>query len=144
MLTRCLSVIIDWPIWWYNKKSKRFCILKDWFSVCCCFLLRLDTDRSSTGSKGRKQVISGLNRRTAMRSSTLLGILTAVLAYLVMGALVFNKLEGPYEEAIHQLFKKTLQKTQEDFLENYTCVNPNILQELIEVQEKIIQAVIPI
>ncbi|MCJ8740659.1 hypothetical protein PDJAM_G00061550 [Pangasius djambal] len=89
---------------------------------------RLGTDRSSTGSKGRKQVDLGLNGRTAMRCSTLLCILTAVLGYLVMGALVFHYLEAPYEEGIHI----NLLDARRDFLENYTCVSPDILQELIE------------
>ncbi|XP_062867922.1 potassium channel subfamily K member 4 [Trichomycterus rosablanca] len=63
-----------------------------------------------------------------MRCSTLLGILTGVLLYLVMGAVVFKLLETPHEEGQHI----RLQDTRRDFLFNYTCISPEILQELIE------------
>ncbi|XP_035382620.1 potassium channel subfamily K member 4 [Electrophorus electricus] len=63
-----------------------------------------------------------------MRCSTLLAILTAVLLYLVMGALVFRTLEGPHEEGNHI----RLQDTRREFLLNYTCMSPESLQELIE------------
>ncbi|KAF5908940.1 potassium channel subfamily K member 4-like, partial [Clarias magur] len=85
-------------------------------------------DRSSTASRGRRQVPSGLNGRTAMRCSTLLCILTAVLAYLILGALVFRYLEAPYEEGIYI----RLLATRQEFLDNYTCVSPETLQALIE------------
>lgn len=74
---------------------------------------------------------SGLNGRTAMRCSTLLGILTSVLVYLVMGALVFHYLETPREEGVHIDFLQT----RREFLDNYTCVSPDMLQALIEVQQ---------
>lgn len=73
----------------------------------------------------------GLSGGTAMRCSTLLCILTTVIAYLVMGALVFHYLEAPYEEGIHI----KLLDTRREFLDNYTCVSPDMLQALIEVQE---------
>lgn len=66
-----------------------------------------------------------------MRCSTLLGILTGVLLYLVLGAVVFRALEAPREEGKHN----QLQETRRDFLVNFTCVGPDNLQGLIEVQQ---------
>ncbi|XP_026225615.1 potassium channel subfamily K member 4 isoform X2 [Anabas testudineus] len=63
-----------------------------------------------------------------MRCSTLLGILTGVLLYLVLGAVVFRALEAPREEGKHM----QLQHTRRDFLLNFTCVDPENLQSLIE------------
>ncbi|XP_067113453.1 potassium channel subfamily K member 4 [Osmerus mordax] len=63
-----------------------------------------------------------------MRCSTLLGILTGVLLYLILGAVVFRTLELPREEGQHM----QLHDTRRAFLENYTCVSPDILQALIE------------
>ncbi|XP_071771341.1 potassium channel subfamily K member 4 [Centroberyx gerrardi] len=63
-----------------------------------------------------------------MRCSTLLGILTGVLLYLVLGAVVFRTLEAPQEEGQHM----QLQDTRRDFLLNFTCVGPDNLQALIE------------
>ncbi|KAF7697248.1 potassium channel subfamily K member 4 isoform X1 [Silurus meridionalis] len=63
-----------------------------------------------------------------MRCTTLLCILAGVLAYLVMGALVFHYLETPYEEGVHI----KLLDTRREFLDNYTCVSPDMLQALIE------------
>ncbi|XP_068600479.1 potassium channel subfamily K member 4 [Brachionichthys hirsutus] len=63
-----------------------------------------------------------------MRCSTLLGILTGVLLYLVLGAVVFRALEAPAEENKHT----QLQETRRDFLLNFTCVGPDNLQDLIE------------
>lgn len=73
-----------------------------------------------------------LTGRTAMRCSTLLCILTGVLVYLIVGALVFQYLEAPYEKGIHS----NLLETQQEFLGNYTCVSPDMLQALIEVLGK--------
>ncbi|KAM9780810.1 potassium channel subfamily K member 4 [Syngnathus typhle] len=64
----------------------------------------------------------------AMRCSTLLAILTGVLLYLVLGAVVFRALETPREEGKH----KKLQGTCQEFLMNFTCVGPDSLQALIE------------
>ncbi|KAJ8275990.1 hypothetical protein COCON_G00077420 [Conger conger] len=63
-----------------------------------------------------------------MRCSTLLAILIMVLLYLVMGALVFRGLEAPREEGKHSQLESYLAA----FLENYTCINPEILQTLIQ------------
>ncbi|XP_071025647.1 potassium channel subfamily K member 4-like [Oncorhynchus clarkii lewisi] len=63
-----------------------------------------------------------------MRCSTLLCILAGVLLYLVLGAVVFQALEAPREQDQHT----QLQDTRRSFLENYTCVSPDILQALIE------------
>ncbi|XP_046724079.1 potassium channel subfamily K member 4 isoform X2 [Silurus meridionalis] len=68
-----------------------------------------------------------------MRCTTLLCILAGVLAYLVMGALVFHYLETPYEEGVHI----KLLDTRREFLDNYTCVSPDMLQALIEVTDAI-------
>lgn len=66
-----------------------------------------------------------------MRCSTLLGILTGVLLYLVLGAVVFRALEMPQEEDKH----RHLQGTRRDFLLNFTCMGPDDLSTLIEVQQ---------
>ncbi|KAM8835697.1 potassium channel subfamily K member 4 isoform 2-T2 [Synchiropus picturatus] len=63
-----------------------------------------------------------------MRCSTLLAILTGVLLYLVLGAVVFKTLEAPREEGKHI----QLQGTCRDFLHNFTCVDPDNLQALIQ------------
>lgn len=63
-----------------------------------------------------------------MRCSTLLCILTGVLLYLVLGAVVFRALEAPREEGKHM----QLQNVRQDFLINFTCVGPDNLQNLIE------------
>ncbi|KAM6983618.1 LOW QUALITY PROTEIN: potassium channel subfamily K member 4 [Tautogolabrus adspersus] len=63
-----------------------------------------------------------------MRCSTLLGILTGVLLYLVLGAVVFRALETPREMGKHI----QLQDTRQEFLMNFTCVGPENLQQLIE------------
>lgn len=65
-----------------------------------------------------------------MRCSTLLAILTGVLLYLVLGAVVFRALEAPREEGKHM----QLQDARRDFLMNFTCVGPDNLQDLIEVR----------
>lgn len=64
-----------------------------------------------------------------MRCSTLLTILTAVLLYLVMGALVFGWLEAPKEEqAYDQLLKSRL-----TFLQKHNCVQESNLSEFTQV-----------
>lgn len=67
-----------------------------------------------------------------MRCSTLLTIFTGVLLYLVLGAVVFRALEVPHEE--DQYVK--LQITRQEYLDNYTCITPEVLQALIEVRRK--------
>ncbi|KAI4874393.1 hypothetical protein NFI96_013701, partial [Prochilodus magdalenae] len=89
-------------------------------------------DRSSAGSEGRKQAASGLNGSIAMRCSTLLAILTGVVLYLVMGALVFNALEGPAEEAKRNMLLKELQETSNELLYSYTCLSPKVLHSFLE------------
>uniref|UniRef100_A0A3Q4AV43 Potassium channel subfamily K member 4 n=1 Tax=Mola mola TaxID=94237 RepID=A0A3Q4AV43_MOLML len=75
-----------------------------------------------------------------MRCSTLLGILTGVLLYLVLGSVVFRALETPQEENKHM----QLQDTRRDFLMNFTCVGPDNLQDLIkEVVEAVSAGVDP-
>ncbi|XP_029030471.1 potassium channel subfamily K member 4 [Betta splendens] len=63
-----------------------------------------------------------------MRCSTLLAILTGVLLYLVLGAVVFRALEAPREEGKHM----QLQDTRRDFLLNFTCIGPENLKFLIQ------------
>ncbi|KAJ7996753.1 hypothetical protein DPEC_G00240290 [Dallia pectoralis] len=82
----------------------------------------------SPGSGGKRRASLGLNEGVSMRCSTLLCILTGVLLYLVLGAVVFQALEAPREEGQHL----QLQDTRRAFLGNYTCVSPDILQALIE------------
>ncbi|KAM9332011.1 potassium channel subfamily K member 4 [Pholidichthys leucotaenia] len=63
-----------------------------------------------------------------MRCSTLLAIFTGVLLYLVLGAVVFRALEAPQEEGSHmRLLERRL-----EFLSNFSCVNSDNLQALIE------------
>lgn len=66
-----------------------------------------------------------------MRCSTLLAILTGVLLYLVLGAVVFRALEAPREEGKHM----QLQDTRRDFLSNFTCIGQENLEFLIKVQQ---------
>ncbi|XP_029113325.1 potassium channel subfamily K member 4 [Scleropages formosus] len=63
-----------------------------------------------------------------MRCSTLMAILTGVLLYLVLGALVFRTLEAPRESRQHW----KLHKARLDFLGNNSCVSPDGLQALIQ------------
>ncbi|KAA0720156.1 Potassium channel subfamily K member 4 [Triplophysa tibetana] len=62
-----------------------------------------------------------------MQCSTLFIVLTGVLLYLVMGALVFNAIEAPYEESYYD----RLQTVRNEFLVNYTGVDQDHLQLLI-------------
>ncbi|XP_055020332.1 potassium channel subfamily K member 4 [Boleophthalmus pectinirostris] len=63
-----------------------------------------------------------------MRCSTLLAILTGVLLYLVLGAVVFRALETPREEGKHL----QLQRAKRDFLSNFTCVDYENLEKFIK------------
>lgn len=71
---------------------------------------------------------------TAMRNSTLLTILAAVLLYLVLGALVFGWLESSREELAH----RELLTSRMAFLQNHSCVNP---YSLTEFTEKVVDAI---
>lgn len=66
-------------------------------------------------------------RTKIMHCSTLIIVLTGVLLYLVMGALVFNALEAPNEESHHN----ELQTIRNEFLGNNTCVDEDHLDVLI-------------
>ncbi|KAJ8405142.1 hypothetical protein AAFF_G00321330 [Aldrovandia affinis] len=63
-----------------------------------------------------------------MRCSTLLAILTGVLLYLVLGALVFQTMEAQEERSQHH----QLHSARLDFLRNHSCVSPDGLQTLIK------------
>ncbi|XP_017208343.2 potassium channel subfamily K member 4 isoform X2 [Danio rerio] len=63
-----------------------------------------------------------------MHGATLVFILTGVLLYLVMGALMFNYLEAGHEEKHFDL----LQTTKQEFLSNYTCVDLENLNKFID------------
>ncbi|XP_066501359.1 potassium channel subfamily K member 4 [Hoplias malabaricus] len=67
-----------------------------------------------------------------MRCSTLLAVLTAVLLYLVMGALVFNALEAPVEENEYKALVQKLENIRSDFLYSYACVSYESLQTFLE------------
>ncbi|KAL4659997.1 potassium channel subfamily K member 4-like [Arapaima gigas] len=90
--------------------------------------------RSCDSHQNRESAPDGTETRgqssqsTTMRCSTLLAILTAVLLYLVLGALVFRTLEEPRERGKHN----QLLSVREDFLRNYTCVNPETLLAFIQ------------
>lgn len=64
-----------------------------------------------------------------MHGATLIFVLIGVLLYLMMGALVFNALEAPNEES----HRNKLQAIRQEFMDNYTCVDPKHLSDLIEV-----------
>ncbi|KAG9272554.1 potassium channel subfamily K member 4 [Astyanax mexicanus] len=69
-----------------------------------------------------------------MRCSTLLMILTAVLLYLVMGALVFGWLETPEEKLAYE----QLLTSRHDFLHNHSCVRE---KSLTEFTQKVVDAI---
>ncbi|XP_062855817.1 potassium channel subfamily K member 4 [Trichomycterus rosablanca] len=69
-----------------------------------------------------------------MRCSTLLTILTAVLLYLVIGALVFGWLEAPKEEQAYE----ELLSSRLAFLNNHNCVQQSSLSEFTQ---KVIDAI---
>ncbi|KAM4621360.1 potassium channel subfamily K member 2 [Polymixia lowei] len=64
-----------------------------------------------------------------MRCPTLLALLTGVMLYLVMGALVFGTLEAPQERWAYD----ELLRIRRTFLQNHSCVNETGFNELIEV-----------
>lgn len=68
-----------------------------------------------------------------MRCSTLLAILTGVLLYLVLGAVVFRALEAHQEEDKYI----QMQDLRRNFLLNFTCIGPENLQSLIEVAKRL-------
>lgn len=70
------------------------------------------------GSEGKK-----------MRCSTLLALLTGVILYLVMGALVFSALEGPNESKAYE----DLLDVKRTFLINETCVTELDFLKLVKV-----------
>uniref|UniRef100_A0A3Q2FKX7 Potassium channel, subfamily K, member 4a n=1 Tax=Cyprinodon variegatus TaxID=28743 RepID=A0A3Q2FKX7_CYPVA len=61
-----------------------------------------------------------------MRCTTLITLLTGVMLYLGMGALVFVNLEAPEESKAHT----TLLKAKQVFLENNSCITEVDFQEL--------------
>ncbi|KAA8588826.1 potassium channel subfamily K member 4 [Etheostoma spectabile] len=63
-----------------------------------------------------------------MRCTTLLALLTGVVLYLVMGALVFGTLEYPEENLAY----KDLLTTKKTFLDNNTCVTEEDFHELVK------------
>nr|XP_055034710.1 potassium channel subfamily K member 4 isoform X1 [Misgurnus anguillicaudatus] len=69
-----------------------------------------------------------------MRNSTLLTILTAVLLYLVLGALVFGWLESSREEWA----QRELLNSRMAFLQNHSCVSNHSLTEFTE---KVVDAI---
>ncbi|KAL1252889.1 hypothetical protein QQF64_017582 [Cirrhinus molitorella] len=79
-------------------------------------------------SSGKDKKRTSSSRRSAMHGVALIFILIGVLLYLMMGALVFNALEAPNEESHHD----ELQATRQEFLGNYTCVDPAHLSKLID------------
>ncbi|XP_042287359.1 potassium channel subfamily K member 4 [Thunnus maccoyii] len=89
----------------------------------------LDLGHTSTDAgRGKQQPAFELSGGAAMRCSTLLGIFTGVLLYLVLGAVVFNALETPRGEKKHI----ELQYKRRDFLLNFSCIDPDNLHAFIE------------
>lgn len=64
-----------------------------------------------------------------MRCTTLTTLLTGVMLYLGMGALVFVTLEAPKESEAHE----NLLKAKEVFLNNKSCVSEVDFHELVKV-----------
>lgn len=64
-----------------------------------------------------------------MRCTTLLTIMTAVLLYLVIGALVFGWLEAPKEEEAFD----NLRRSRVTFLGKHNCVQESSLSEFTQV-----------
>lgn len=64
-----------------------------------------------------------------MRCTTLLALLTGVILYLVMGALVFSTLESPEELAPYT----KLLAAKDTFLHNNSCVTEPDLLTLLKV-----------
>lgn len=95
--------------------------------VCGC--IRSPVSKKTDGSSAEQKKRDC--RTKIMHGSTLIIVLTGVLLYLVMGALVFNALEAPYEESHHN----ELQNIRNEFLGNYTCVDQDHLEVLINVSE---------
>lgn len=67
-----------------------------------------------------------------MRCTTLLALLTGVILYLVMGALVFSTLESPDE----RLAYTDLLATKHTFLDNKSCVTELDFNRLVKVPWK--------
>ncbi|KAJ8347735.1 hypothetical protein SKAU_G00263240 [Synaphobranchus kaupii] len=95
---------------WKKEKEEESCALK----------------HTSSDSRGRPSLRR--KRNVSMRCSTLLAILIGVLLYLVMGALVFRGLEAPREEGQYYQLDSYL----EAFLENYSCINHEVLHTLLQ------------
>lgn len=66
-----------------------------------------------------------------MRCPTLLALLTGVILYLVMGALVFSALESPNE---NKAYEKLLD-VKHTFLGNETCVTELDFLKLVKVSD---------
>lgn len=64
-----------------------------------------------------------------MRCTTLLALLTGVILYLVMGALVFSTLESPDEHLAY----KDLLDAKDAFLHNNSCVTELDFHRLVKV-----------
>lgn len=64
-----------------------------------------------------------------MRCTTLLALLSGVILYLVMGALVFSTLETPNENLAYE----DLLATKKTFLDNKTCVTELDFHILVKV-----------
>lgn len=67
-----------------------------------------------------------------MRCTTLLALLSGVILYLVMGALVFSTLESPDE----RLAYTDLLATKHTFLDNKSCVTELDFHRLVKVPWK--------
>lgn len=65
-----------------------------------------------------------------MRYITLLALLTGVMLYLVMGALVFSTLELPKESSAYE----DLLKAKQNFLDNNSCVTELDFHNLVKVK----------
>lgn len=64
-----------------------------------------------------------------MRCTTLLALLTGVILYLVMGALVFSTLEEPNENKAYN----DLLAAKRTFLDNKTCITELDFDKLVKV-----------
>ncbi|KAJ8289031.1 hypothetical protein COCON_G00016900 [Conger conger] len=65
---------------------------------------------------------------TVMKWKTVLGVFVVVLVYLIIGGLVFQALEQPFESKR----KDNITQEKADFLQRHTCITPAELDELIK------------
>lgn len=80
-------------------------------------------------------VVDGSVTFTMMKLKTVLAVFVVVVAYLVVGGLVFRALEQPFEN--NQKITITAEKAA--FLQKHQCVSPDELEALIKVRAAVVR-----